>query len=119
VQSTHSDGGVKTARTKSACFELIKEQFVCNGFLLLIEQQADTHIDTAGIKYQIPNMNNRICITPKDVMRITGRGIRYSRDLLKEIAQHLNKPSYKLVTIQEFCDYTKMDVDEVRPLVVG
>ena len=64
-------------------------------------------------------MAERICINVKDVMRITGRGVRYSRNLLHEIAEDLNKPKTALITIREFCNYTKIDIQEVKPLIKG
>ncbi|RKS03099.1 hypothetical protein [Flavobacterium sp. 102] len=61
----------------------------------------------------------RICIYPKDVQRITGRGYRYSRLLLLEIRKHFNKQPQHLVAVEEFCQYTGLQVDHVMPLIVG
>lgn len=58
------------------------------------------------------NTMERIVIYPKDIMRITGRSERYSRDILKKIKHDLNKEKHQFVTIQEFCQY--IGIDEVR-----
>lgn len=56
----------------------------------------------------------RIVIYPKDIMRITGKSERYSREILKKIKTDLNKKKYQLVTIQEFCSYMSIPIDEVN-----
>jgi hypothetical protein len=53
----------------------------------------------------------RIAVYPKDVMRITGKSERYSREILKKIKTDLNKEKHQLITIHEFCRY--MAIDEV------
>jgi hypothetical protein len=42
---------------------------------------------------------NRICIYPKDVMRITGKSERYGRMLLDKIKQKNAKEAHQFVTI--------------------
>ncbi|MBI1836414.1 MAG: hypothetical protein HYR91_04025 [Flavobacteriia bacterium] len=56
----------------------------------------------------------RIVIYPKDIMRITGKSERYSREILKKIKADLNKEKHQLVTIQEFCKYMNISIDEVN-----
>lgn len=52
---------------------------------------------------------NRICIYPKDIMRITGKSERYGRMLLEKIRQKNAKEEHQFVTIKEFCLYTGID----------
>jgi hypothetical protein len=63
------------------------------------------------------NSNKRICIYPKDIMRITGKSERYSRTLLSKIKISLGKSNDKLVSIKEFCNYTGLKSDEVINLI--
>lgn len=53
---------------------------------------------------------NRLCIYPKDVSIITGKGQRWSQRLLKNIKFALNKGEHQLVTIKEFADYMGIDI---------
>ena len=59
----------------------------------------------------------RICIYPKDIMRITGKSERYSRTLLSKIKSSLDKSNEQLVSISEFCNYTGLKPDEVLSLI--
>ena len=47
----------------------------------------------------------RVAIYPKDIMVITGKSERYSRDILKQIKTKLKKEKYQIVTIIELCEY--------------
>ncbi|HEY9124744.1 MAG TPA: hypothetical protein PK252_04300 [Bacteroidales bacterium] len=69
------------------------------------------------ILYQ--GMTKRIVIYPKDVMTITGRSEKFSRNLLKQIRQQLDKEQHHFVTIYEFCQFTGMDAEQVQPLLVS
>jgi hypothetical protein len=55
----------------------------------------------------------RVCIYPKDIVRITGKSERYSRDILKKIKAKLNKEDHHLVSVQEFCDYLGLNIEHV------
>lgn len=57
---------------------------------------------------------SRMCVYPKDVQRITGRTERYGRKLLQRIKTHFEKAEHQLVSIQEFCQYTGLKVEEVK-----
>lgn len=57
---------------------------------------------------------SRMCVYPKDVQRITGRTERYGRKLLHRIRTQFNKADHQLVSIQEFCQYTGLKVEEVK-----
>lgn len=59
----------------------------------------------------------RICIYPKDIMRITGKSERYARALLTKIKSSLEKSDEQLVSISEFCSYTGLKPDEVLNLI--
>jgi len=58
-------------------------------------------------------MRARIIIYPKDVQRITGRGERYARLLLKKIRDHFEKGDHQLVSVRDFCTYTGLRYEEV------
>ncbi len=56
---------------------------------------------------------NRLCIYAKDISIITGKGIRSSQKMLKEIKLKLNKKSHQYVSLQEFADYVGINVEDV------
>jgi hypothetical protein len=60
----------------------------------------------------------RIIIYPKDVQRITGRSERYGRLLLKRIKHHHQKEDYQFVTIDEFCTYTGIKIEQVGQCLI-
>jgi len=64
-------------------------------------------------------MSKRIVIYPKDVMSITGRSEKYSRNLLKQIRHKLDKEKHQFVTVYEFCQFTGMEAEQVQPLLVS
>ena len=61
----------------------------------------------------------RICIYPKDVKRITGKSGRSGRRLLSQIRQHYQKQGNQLVSVEEFCQYTGLSVEQVKPFITG
>lgn len=61
----------------------------------------------------------RLCIYPKDVQRITGKSERYGRMLLIKIRENLNKQDHQFISIEEFCLYTGLKMDQVQPLLIG
>lgn len=52
---------------------------------------------------------SRLCIYPKDVMRITGKSERYSRTLLNKIKASLGKEEHQFISIKDFCKFTGLD----------
>lgn len=60
------------------------------------------------------NNMDRICVFPKDVMRITGLGDRYAQKLLQDIRYQLNKKKHQLITKQELADYLGIDSSLIR-----
>ena len=61
----------------------------------------------------------RLCVYPKDVQRITGKSERYGRMLLIKIRGYLNKEDHQFISIEEFCKYTGLKVDQVQTLLTG
>jgi hypothetical protein len=61
----------------------------------------------------------RICIYPKDIERITGKSYRQSTRMLQAIRKSLNKLDNELVTIEEFCHYAGLKIEQVEPLIFG
>lgn len=60
----------------------------------------------------------RVVIYPKDIMVITGKSERYSRYLIQRIKKHLNKQNHQLVSINEFCTYMGLEIDEVEASII-
>ena len=59
----------------------------------------------------------KIVIYPKDIMQITGKSERHCRDLLKKIKAHLKKEEHQYVSVQEFCTYMGLKIEEVSPII--
>lgn len=55
----------------------------------------------------------RVIIYAKDIMILTGKSERYSREILKKIKTKLNKEDHHLVSVQELCDYLGLNVEHV------
>lgn len=62
--------------------------------------------------------NKRICIYPKDIMRITGKGEKYCRSYLEKIKDSLNKEDHQLLSVEEFCQYTGLKIEQVEPFII-
>jgi hypothetical protein len=59
----------------------------------------------------------RACIYPKDIQCLTGRTERYGRKLLKEIKLYLGKEPHQFVTINEFSEYSGIEVDIINQYI--
>nr|WP_224137029.1 hypothetical protein [Candidatus Kaistella beijingensis] len=59
----------------------------------------------------------RLCIYPKDIVRITGKSERFSRDLIHRIRIALDKKEHQFITIEEFCHYAGFKVEKVQELI--
>ena len=59
----------------------------------------------------------RLCIYPKDIVRITGKRERFSRDLIQRIKQKLGKEEHQFITIEEFCQYAGLQAEIVKELI--
>ena len=60
----------------------------------------------------------RICIYPKDIMRITGKSEKFSRSLMLKIKKSLQKNKDQMVSVTEFCEFTGLKPDEVLSLIL-
>jgi hypothetical protein len=56
----------------------------------------------------------RVAIYPKDIMVITGKSERYSREILKQIKSKLNKEKHQVVSLQEFCSYIGLQLADIE-----
>jgi hypothetical protein len=59
----------------------------------------------------------RVVIYPKDIMIITGRSERYSRNLLKQIKSVHTKQKHQPLTVEEFCQYMGFDVSRIANML--
>ena len=62
-------------------------------------------------------MTKRACIYPKDIQRITGRSERYCRKLINKIKEYLDKEPHQFVTINEFSEYSGIQLDIVNQYI--
>ena len=60
----------------------------------------------------------RACIYPKDIQCITGRSERYGRKLLNRIKTHFGKEQHQFVTINEFSEYSGIEVDIINEYIL-
>lgn len=60
----------------------------------------------------------RICIYPKDIQRITGRSERYGRKIINEIKIKLKKEPHQYITIQEFAEYSGLNLELVMSNII-
>ncbi len=56
----------------------------------------------------------RIIISPKEVAALTGRSVSYARRLVRKIKKDIGKARTDLLTVEEFCAFTHLNVEEVR-----
>lgn len=59
----------------------------------------------------------RLCIYPKDIVKITGKSERYSRNLIRRIMQELDKKEHQFLTVSEFCNYAGIDEEKVKEII--
>ena len=62
-------------------------------------------------------ITKRACIYPKDIQRITGRSERYCRKLINKIKEYLDKEPHQFITINEFSEYSGIQVDIVNQYI--
>jgi len=58
--------------------------------------------------------NGRIVIYPKDVQRLTGKGEKYSRELLEKIRLWKAKAKHQFVSIEDFAEFTGLSVNLIK-----
>ena len=61
----------------------------------------------------------RIVIYPKDIERVTGKSYRQSLRIWHDIRKSLNRADNEFVTIEEFCQYSALKIEQVEPLIFG
>ena len=61
--------------------------------------------------------NKRLCIYPKDITLITGKSYRYSARLLQKIRTKLKKDKNEFISVEEFCQYTSLRLENVQSLI--
>ena len=59
----------------------------------------------------------RISITTKDIMIITGRSDKYSRNIYRQVKQHFSKKPHQEVTFREFCQYIGIPYKELEDIL--
>ena len=64
------------------------------------------------------NSTKRICIYPKDIVRITGKSERYARKLLDKMKIEYSKTEYQFVSVDEFCQFTGLKIEQVQSLII-
>lgn len=60
----------------------------------------------------------RICIYPKDIVRITGKSERYARKLIDKMKIQLSKNENQFISVDEFCHFTGLKIEQVQPLII-
>ena len=55
----------------------------------------------------------RIAIYPSDIVLLTNKSERYARRVINELKRSLNKEKHQIVTIKEYCQYNRLDLDVV------
>jgi hypothetical protein len=58
-------------------------------------------------------LSSKIIIEPNDVQLLTGKSYRQSLRIIQNIKRKLRKEKYQFISISEFCDYSRLPVDEV------
>ncbi len=61
----------------------------------------------------------RIVISPKEVATLTGRSVSYARRLVRTIKNETGKSRADMLTVEEFCSFTKLNAEEVRRALEG
>jgi hypothetical protein len=57
----------------------------------------------------------RITIFSQDIERLTGWSPRSARRFLQDIKEYLHKKEGEILTVTEFCNYTGLKEEQVRP----
>jgi hypothetical protein len=56
----------------------------------------------------------RFCVYPKDVSILTGKSLRNSQQLIKNLKFLLNKSKNQYITTTEFAEYSGIDLETVN-----
>lgn len=78
-------------------------------------------MDSVSIKFWLimKATLKRICIYPKDIQLITGKSYRQSARLAQKIKKELNKTEKDFLTVEEFCNYTGIPLEQIDHLILG
>lgn len=60
----------------------------------------------------------RICIYPKDIMRVTGKSERSCRKLLEQMKVKYSKNEHQFISVEEFCEFTGLKIEQVQILII-
>jgi hypothetical protein len=60
---------------------------------------------------------SRLCIYTKDIQIITGKSDRHCRTIIANIKKINNKQKHQSITIEEFCNYQGLDIEQVRKII--
>ncbi|WP_296151179.1 hypothetical protein [uncultured Flavobacterium sp.] len=63
-------------------------------------------------------LSHRACIYPKDVQSITGKSYKQSRLYLNKIKAHFGKEARQLVSLEEFCEYSGLQIGHVLRCII-
>jgi len=58
----------------------------------------------------------RGCIYPKDVSQLTGKSVAQSQRVVKNLKLLLNKRKDQFITLQEYADYSGIDLELIRKI---
>ncbi|NTE03169.1 hypothetical protein G6M26_41725 [Agrobacterium tumefaciens] len=58
----------------------------------------------------------RVCIYPKDVSQLTGKSVAQSQRVLRNLKLLLNKRKEQFITLQEYADYSGIDLELIRKI---
>lgn len=67
----------------------------------------------------MPVIPRRICIYSKDVANITGKSERHARALLSRIRSTLGKARGDFITVNDFCQATKLRPEDVEQFLIN
>lgn len=60
---------------------------------------------------------SRLCIYTKDIQIITGKSDRFCRTIMANIRKINNKQKHQSISIEEFCKYQGLDIEQVRKII--
>ena len=60
----------------------------------------------------------RLFVYPKDIQRITGKGEKYGRKLLRQIRTDLKIQDHQPVSFLQLANYFGLTLDEIKEIIV-
>lgn len=58
-------------------------------------------------------LSSKIIIEPDEVQLLTGKSYRQSLRIIHNIKRKLKKEKHQFISVSEFCDYSRLPLDEV------